>query len=175
MISITSSYVYDPGENSLPEDRKAVHLVYNDTVDFSEIMEKKCTQIYAVSFVQDTGKIIIVHVGKKNMWVLPGGGIEAGETFEEAARREVKEETNMEVLRYVPIGYQEVREPGKDPYYQLRCYCEVRPFGDFVEDPDGDITEIKLIDPADYPQYFDSGDIGEHIIMRAKEIHASQA
>ncbi len=30
-------------------------------------------------------------------WVMPGGGLDAGETFEDAARREVLEETGLEV------------------------------------------------------------------------------
>ncbi|NHM31976.1 NUDIX domain-containing protein [Neobacillus terrae] len=33
----------------------------------------------------------------KTFWTLPGGGLEAGETFEEAVIREVKEEVNLNV------------------------------------------------------------------------------
>ena len=36
-----------------------------------------------------------------------------------------------------------------------------------IYDPDGDITELKLIDPADYKKYFDWGKIGDHIMQRA--------
>jgi len=32
------------------------------------------------------------------------------------------------------------------------------------------VTEIKLIDPKDYKQYFDWGEIGERIIERALEL-----
>lgn len=33
----------------------------------------------------------------KNFWTLPGGGLEVGETYEEAVIREVKEEVNLNV------------------------------------------------------------------------------
>jgi hypothetical protein len=46
----------------------------------------------------------------------------------------------------------------------------VKPYGDFISDPDGSITEIKLIDPKEYKQYFDWGEIGERIIERAIEL-----
>ena len=49
-------------------------------------------------------------------------------------------------------------------------FCIVEPYGDFVADPDGDITEIKLIDPWDYKKYFDWGIIGEHIMKRAMDM-----
>ncbi|WP_226641375.1 NUDIX domain-containing protein [Mesobacillus subterraneus] len=41
-----------------------------------------------------------------SFWTLPGGGLEAGETFEEAVVREVKEEVNLdvEVVDYLFTG-----------------------------------------------------------------------
>ena len=53
---------------------------------------------------------------------------------------------------------------------QVRMFCIVEPYGDFVSDPDGDVTEIKLIDPKDYKQYFDWGEIGDRIVERAVEM-----
>ena len=38
-----------------------------------------------------------------------------------------------------------------------------------ISDPDDDITEIKLIDPKDYKQYFDWGENGDRIMKKAIE------
>jgi len=49
----------------------------------------------------------------------------------------------------------------------------VEPLGEFDSDPDGDITEIKLIDPEECKQYFDWGIIGDRTKVRALEIKSS--
>ncbi len=36
------------------------------------------------------------------------------------------------------------------------------------------VTEIKLIDPKDYKQYFDWGEIGDRLIDRAMQIKAQE-
>lgn len=45
----------------------------------------------------DEGRILLAHRRDIDWWNLPGGGMEAGETVEEAMRREVQEETGLEV------------------------------------------------------------------------------
>ena len=102
----------------------------------------------------------------KSGWMPPGGGIEAGETYEEAVVREVKEETNMRVIRQELIGFQDVCEEDGRIVRQTRSFCLVEPYGDFVSDPDGEITEIKLIDPRDYKKYFDWGIVGDRVMER---------
>lgn len=115
------------------------------------------------------GKMVVVYAENKKYWTLPGGAIEPGETIKEATIREVHEESNMKVLHQELIGYQDIYEPDKT-LRQTRSFCIVEPYGDFVSDPDGDITEIKLIDPKDFKQYFDWGKIGDRIMKRALEM-----
>ena len=55
--------------------------------------------IRVAGLVVDKDKILFVeHTNKgKSHWILPGGGLEFGETFQEGVRREVKEETGIDV------------------------------------------------------------------------------
>jgi len=103
---------------------------------------------------------------EEKSWGPAGGGIEKNETFEECARRELVEEANVEMLSFKPIGYQKASLPNGPVEYQLRVFCEVKPLGDFKEDPDGDITKIRYINPKNYKKYFDWGEIGDRIIER---------
>ena len=145
---------------------------YEDADSFDDLDISKCTQVYGVCFYDD--KIVIGYSGKKKTWGLIGGTIEKGETFEQTLRREIHEESNMEVLSFLPIGIQKVTNSHDDSFhYQLRYVCIVNPYGPFVSDPDDSITEIKLINLADYKQYFDWGSIGERIIERALELRDS--
>lgn len=139
---------------------------YRDADNFDDLDPGKCTQTYGVCFCD--GKLVIGFGGRKKDWGLIGGTIEPGETFEQTLRREIQEEANMEVLSMKPIGYQKVLS--HDGICQLRYACTVRPFGPFVSDPAGSVTEIKLIDPADYKKYFDWGRIGDRIMERALEL-----
>lgn len=52
----------------------------------------------AGAFIIDNEKILLIHrfFQGREYYVIPGGGVEEGETIEEAAIREIKEETNLD-------------------------------------------------------------------------------
>ena len=160
-MSIKANYKDKDGEEYIFE--------YSDSDSFNNLEYSLCKQTYGVCFYGN--KMVIGFGGKKEGWGLIGGTIEKGETFEQTLRREIQEESNMEILGFLPIGYQKVINPQNQSFtYQLRFVCIVRPYGPFVSDPDDSIKEIKLIDPMDYKKYFDWGDIGESIINRALKL-----
>ena len=142
-------------------------VVYYDTGEGFDFDEKDIRGVHAYCFCGEM--LVLVYSDKKKYWTPPGGGVEKGETAKEAVVREVKEETNMKVLKHRFIGYQDIFEPNRI-VSQARSVCIVEPYGDFITDPDGDITEIKLIDPKDYKKYFDWGEIGDHLMERALQI-----
>lgn len=160
-MKISQTYTNKAGEEFLVE--------YEDVDSFDHLDYTKCRQCYVVCSHGE--KLLIGYGGHKMGWGLVGGTIEKGETFEQTLKREIQEETNFEVLTFLPVGYQKVTPADTGIYfYQLRYVCKVRPYGPFVSDPAGGITEIKLIDPADSKQYFDWGAIGDRIGERALEL-----
>ena len=150
-----------------------VPVTYRDIESFEELGNRTVHGVHAFCFVGD--ELVIVYSEMKGYWTPPGGGVEPSETAEEAIVREVLEETNMRVLKQRVIGYQEVSEPHRLAV-QVRAVCIVEPVGPFVADADSSdgegVTEIKLIDPTNIKEYFDWGEIGDHLLQRALELKA---
>lgn len=148
---------------------------YQDADSFDDLEYAKCKQVYGVCFC--AGKLVIgfgYFGGEGQSWGLIGGRIEEGETFEQTLRREIQEESNMEIVEFIPVGYQKVVDTRDQSYiYQLRYACIVVPIGEFVSDPAGTVTEIKLINPENYIDFFDWGQIGERLITRSTEWYSA--
>lgn len=147
---------------------QVLNVVYEEGKNPLDDLEEKILQaVHAYCFCGD--KFVIVFHNLNKYWMPPGGGIEPSETYGEAVVREVREETNMKVVHQELIGFQDIYEPDRI-VRQTRSFCIVEPYGNFISDPDGDITEIKLIDPKDYKNYFDWGEVGERVMQRAVEL-----
>ena len=138
--------------------------IYRDADALTDLPNRAVQAVHAYCFC--AGKLVVVYAEKKGYWGPPGGAVEPGEGVEAAVVREVLEETNREVVSQRLIGYQEIFEP-QGSIIQTRSVCIVRPKGEFAADPDGDVTEIKLIPPEEYKNYFDWGDVGDRQMQRA--------
>lgn len=75
--------------------------------------------VYAV--IIEEGRVLLAHRNDIDWWNLPGGGMEAGETVEEALIREVREETGLEVAVERLVGV--YSKPQKNEVVlALRCH-----------------------------------------------------
>ena len=83
-------------------------------------------------------------VKNEGHWEPVAGHIEENETPDEALIREVKEESNMKVLKSFPLGFHYAYDGDR---HQTRYFCIVEPYGPFIKDPDGGVTDIKLVKP----------------------------
>lgn len=144
---------------------KTYSVTYTDGVPEVGI-ETMLTGVHTYCFCDD--KLVVVRHETGSCWTPPGGTIEEGESYTEAAIREIKEETNMKVLHMECIGYQDATSvDGGETSRHFRMFAIVEPYGEFISDPDGDILEMKLIDLKDYKEYIQWGEIGDHLMKRA--------
>jgi 8-oxo-dGTP diphosphatase len=56
------------------------------------------------ALIFDEGRVLLAHRRDIDWWNLPGGGMELNETVEEAIRREVREETGLEIAVEYLVG-----------------------------------------------------------------------
>ena len=145
-------------------------IQYEELDSFDSIRELPVAAAGALCFHGD--KLVLGYAHSRNVWEMPGGGLEEGETFEECIIREIHEESNMKVLELFPLGYETNRcTTTNETYYILRYAARVEPYGPFVSDPaSGEITEIKLIDPKDYKQYFDWGERSDVLMKKSLRV-----
>ena len=100
------------------------------------------------------GKVLIVRRGRppaKDVYTLPGGVVEAGETLMEAAIREIREETSLVIE---PVGLAGHREAiGRDAegrvkrHFVILCFAARLISGTPVPQDD-EIAEALWLDPA---------------------------
>jgi 8-oxo-dGTP diphosphatase len=76
-----------------------------------------------------TGKVLLVRRARKpalGVYTLPGGVVESGETLDEALRRELREETSLEIEPIALAGYREVI--GRDANARVERHFVILPF-----------------------------------------------
>ncbi len=106
-----------------------------------------CVLIFDASYEQ----ILMVRnkEGDSSYWSLPGGAVEEGETLEQAAKREAKEETGLDVELLDLYSVREALFKERGHHALLFTFLAKISCGEIqISDPDEDILEIKWIDIA---------------------------
>ena len=91
-------------------------------------------------------EVLVVHRPKYGDWSLPKGKLEPGESFEDAARREVAEETGVVVelgSELASVGY--VDRNGRDKVVR---YWNMTPVGTAAWEPNDEVDEIRWLPAA---------------------------
>lgn len=101
-----------------------------------------------------TGELLLVWHAGVDMWVVPGGEPDPGESFREAAERELAEEAGVEpgvevafdglaMSIRVEVRCDEHSTWGVIPIFEARAEPTATPD---AEDPDGEVTEARWFD-----------------------------
>lgn len=144
--------------------------------DFSKL--ENVEQVYVLVLNTEHDKILVVRE-KSGMWMLPGGGVEKGETLLDTLKREVKEETNREVKIETakPLFYQmayKKNDTGEWEFsrVEVRYSVIVDKDLDFISDPDnGDVVEVRWVKINDLHEYLDWGET----VQLIKDLLANQS
>jgi 8-oxo-dGTP diphosphatase len=95
--------------------------------------------------VERDGLVLLVHRARYDDWSLPKGKLEADESWEDAALREVREETGLDCTVVAPLGSTTYTHNDKDK--EVRWF-RMAPTAD-TGSRDGEVDELRWLSTAD--------------------------
>ena len=107
----------------------------------------------------DRGRVLFIRRSDNGKWGMPAGGIELRETVLEALRREVKEETGLDVgsatLIAIYSGDRYTFKSAYGDYYQGLVFAfRVDEWsGELVRETE-ETTDARFLDPSQYPDVY---------------------
>lgn len=113
----------------------------------------------ATAIITDAGRVLMIRRREREgklLWAFPGGGIEDGETPEQAAVRETSEEVGLEVKAIKPLGERVHPQTGRHMSYVA---CEVVGGEARVADEE-ELAEVAWIRLEEIPTYVPWGLFG---------------
>jgi 8-oxo-dGTP diphosphatase len=110
-------------------------------------MEKIRPKVISAALVESNGKYLLIKEvleNNKEYWIVPGGSVEFGETIEQAAVREIKEETNLDVEITKFLGFKEAISV-KHKYHTVIFFYLAKPLHKDVK-LEGKVLEARFVD-----------------------------
>ena len=104
--------------------------------DLGYCKDNELTRVVCVCKYKDN--YVFSYNKKREGWEIPCGHIEEGETWEEAAKREMYEETGATEIEVTPVCVYKIST------YGLLCYCEIKKLEKLPEEYE--MSEIMLSD-----------------------------
>ncbi|RKN84754.1 NUDIX hydrolase [Paenibacillus ginsengarvi] len=102
---------------------------------------------YVVVMPRMNGKWLVCRHAERRTWEFAGGHIEPGETPEEAARRELYEETGTRSCELHAVAVYSVSREGEDESFGMLFYADIREIGRL---PAFEMAETRLV--AELPE-----------------------
>jgi 8-oxo-dGTP diphosphatase len=111
------------------------------------------------------GRVALIHRPKYDDWSLPKGKLEDGEAWEDAAVREVREETGYTCALHEELSSVEYTDPKGRP--KTVRYWRMEPLdGEFA--PNNEVDELRWMDPGEAAERLSHDHDRELVLMAAR-------
>ncbi|WP_051688441.1 NUDIX hydrolase [Butyrivibrio sp. AE2032] len=105
----------------------------------------------------DKGQVLLQKRSDTGEWCVPGGAMEPGETFVEAATRELYEEVGIRVSDLKLFGLysgtdREIHYPNGDVVYSLSVIFITKSYSGEISDSDSEVLEHRFFDRNEIPK-----------------------
>jgi len=133
--------------------------------------EQNAVRAGSAAVIRDSeGRILIGRRAVKpiGIWVLPGGGIDFGETSEEAVVREVREETGLEIRPLKLIKVHELIDM-KNMMHRIIFFYLAEAMGGEMK-PSGDMGELRWLTLDEIDKLDNLGDTVKPVLDRLRQL-----
>ncbi len=105
--------------------------------------------------IVEAGRLLLVNAypgDESDLWCAPGGGVERGTSIEENLRREVREETGLEIMPGRLLAVSEFHSPG-DGFHQVDLIYRARLVDRVTAarlcDPEGVVNRLRWVEAGE--------------------------